>query len=294
MMELEPGTSVINPSTEMAPVQGRSPFRLSHCMSEDQMTPPASPSLPPARHGPKLQLSNFFRRYKSTMSKPVEFHDRPRTTTNRPSVAEMKAPFQLLLRECPSVTETSPLIPNLSPGLRRMLASYCDLRAFAQRQASPGPNPTLLPSPISRRPENPSQGYFHFLDPCTWRDSLADTHSINSEEILTYYCDDQSQTKEHASRHRRDLWTSDDTQIDDEEQSTASESMPLTPSGQEYCETICSDESGWLANTTSHQERLRRLKTRLYQVVQHPWTSTFRDAGEDEVVSCEFNICLGG
>lgn len=293
-MEPEPRTSLINPSTEMAPLPGLSPFRLSHCMSEGQMTPPASPFLPPARHGPKLQLSNFFRRYKSTKSKAVEFHDRPRTTTIRPSVAEMKAPFQLLLPECSSVTETSPSIPNLSPGLRRMSASYYDLRAFAQRQASPGPNPTLLPSPISRGSENPSQGYFHFQNPCTWRDSLADTYSISSEEILTYYCDDQRQTKEHASGYQKDSWTSDDTQIDDEEQSTASESMPVTPSGQEYCETICSDESGWLANTTSHQERVRRFKTRLYQVVQHPWTSTFRDAGEDEVVSYELNKFLGG
>lgn len=61
--------------------------------------------------------------------------------------------------------------------------------------------------------------------------------------------------------------------------------MPVTPSEYNYghdTETrhrdtataaFCSsDESGWLANTTSHEERRRRFKARLYQVVQHPWS----------------------
>ncbi|KAJ4504721.1 hypothetical protein HRR83_003150 [Exophiala dermatitidis] len=37
-----------------------------------------------------------------------------------------------------------------------------------------------------------------------------------------------------------------------------------------------SDESGWLANTTSHEERRRRFKARLCQVVQRPWTAELR------------------
>ncbi|KAK5046648.1 hypothetical protein LTR84_007409 [Exophiala bonariae] len=283
-MEPRPRASLAKLDTEMAPLQGLSPFRLTHCMNEGQMTPPASPSLPQARHGPKLQLSNLFRRSKSIISKPVGYHDRPRTTTIRPSVVEMKAPFPLLLPDCPSVTETSPSIPNASPGLRRTSTSYYDLRAFAQRQANSRPGTPLLPSPISRGPDEPSRRYFNLHNHCKWRDSLADTDSINSEEILTYYCDDIPTHKQPTSGYRRDSWASDDTQIDDEEQSTASESIPVTPSGQEYCETICSDESGWLANTTSHQERMRRFKTRLYQVVQQPWTSTFKGAGEDEVM----------
>lgn len=288
-MEPEPRSSLTKLDTEMAPLQGILPSRLTHCMHQGQMTPPASPSLPQARHGPKLQLSNLFRRSKSIKSKPVGYYDRPKTTTIRPSVAEMKAPFPLLLPECPSVTEASPSIPNLSPGLRRVSTSYYDLRAFAQQQTSSGTNSPILPSPISREPDGPSQGYFPFPDRCKWRDSLADTDSINSEDLLTYYCDDIPTRKQQTSGYRRDSWTSDETQIDDEEQSTASESMPVTPSGQEYCETMCSDESGWLANTTSHQERMRRFKTRLYQVVQKPWVNTFRDAGEDEVVSYPTN-----
>lgn len=281
-MERDPTASLIN--AEMASLQVRQPFRLTHCMNEGQMTPPASPALPQARHGPKLQLSNFFRRSKSIRSKPAGFHDRSRTTTIRPSVVEMKAPFPLLLPESPSVTENSPSIPNLSPGLRRMSTSYHDLRDFAQRQASSSPETPLLPSPISRGPETRDQPYFHFQNSCRRRDSLADTDSFESEDILTYYCEERQYTKEQPCGYRRDSWTSNDTEIDDEEQSTASESMPVTPSGQEYCETIRSDESGWLANTTSHEERMRRFKTRFYQVVQHPWTSAFGDAGEDEAV----------
>ncbi|KAL2439202.1 hypothetical protein ABEF95_004196 [Exophiala dermatitidis] len=37
-----------------------------------------------------------------------------------------------------------------------------------------------------------------------------------------------------------------------------------------------SDESGWLANTTSYEERRRRFKARLCQVVQRPWTAELR------------------
>lgn len=280
-MEPESSSSPIN--AEMVPLQVRSPFQLTHCMNEGQMTPPASPSLQ-ARHGPKLQLSNFFRRPKSIRSKPTGFHDRTRTTTVRPSVVEMKAPFPLLLPESPSVTENSPSIPSLSPGLRRMSASYCDLRAVAQRQANSSPQTPLLPSPISRGPDIQDHGYFHFQKPCIQRDSLADTNSLDSEDILTYYCDNQHYCKDKTRGYRRDSWTTHDTEIADEEQSTASESMPVTPSGQEYCDTIRSDESGWLANTTSHEERMRRFKTRFYQVVQHPWTSTLQGSGEDEVV----------
>lgn len=282
-MEQEPTGALIN--AEMAPLQVRSPFRLTHCMNEGQMTPPASPALPQARHGPKLQLSSFFRRSKSVRSKPTAFHDRTRTTTIRPSVVEMKAPFPLLLPESPSVTENSPSIPNLSPGLRRMSASYHDLRAFAQRQASTTPETPPLPSSISRGPEKQDKACLHFQNSYRRRDSLADTDSLESEEILTYYYDDRQPSNEQPCGYRRDSWTSDDTEIDDEEQSTASESMPVTPSGKEYCETIRSDESGWLANTTSHEERMRRFKTRFYQVVQHPWTSALGDGGEDEVVS---------
>ncbi|KEF58476.1 uncharacterized protein A1O9_06402 [Exophiala aquamarina CBS 119918] len=280
-MESESSSSPINAEIDRLPVP--TPFRLTHCVNEGQMTPPASPSLQ-ARHGPKLQLSKFFRRSKSIRSKPTGFHDMLRTTTVRPSVVEMKTPFPLLLPESPSVTENSPSIPSLSPGLRRMSASYHDLRAVAQRQANSSPQTPLLPSPISREPELQDLGYFHFGKPCRQRDSLTDTNSIDSEDILTYYCDGRRKCKEQPRGYRRDSWTTDDTEIEDEEQSTASESMPVTPSEQEYCQTIHSDESGWLANTTSHEERMRKFKTRFYQVVQRPWTSAFQGAGEDEVM----------
>ena len=35
--------------SDMAPRHGRSPFRLTHCMTEGQMTPPSSPTVFPSR-----------------------------------------------------------------------------------------------------------------------------------------------------------------------------------------------------------------------------------------------------
>ena len=269
-------------SSEMSPLAARSPFRLAHCMNEGQMTPPTSPSLPP-RHGPKLQLSKLFRRSRSIKFRLNGREDGSRTMATRPSVAKMKAPFPLLLPESPSVTSKIPSLPALSPGLRRMSNSYQDLRAVAQRQAASSPVTPLLPSPISRQPDREDQSYFTFHNPRSIRDSLFDDNSLNSEQILTYYCDSRSDDEEHINQDRRASWSSIGTHIDEEEQSTSSESIPPTPSEKAYCATIRS-ESGWLANTTSHDERMRRFKTRFYQVVQHPWIESKGDSEEDEVV----------
>ncbi|KAG9785279.1 hypothetical protein KCU88_g2536, partial [Aureobasidium melanogenum] len=71
-----------------------------------------------------------------------------------------------------------------------------------------------------------------------------------------------------------------------------------------------SDESGWLANTTSHEERRRRFKARLCQVVQRPWTAELRynhrygygcgkdcengDRDEDEGLGVEGTVAVEG
>ncbi|OAP58148.1 hypothetical protein AYL99_07238 [Fonsecaea erecta] len=152
-----------------------------------------------------------------------------------------------------------------------MSASYHDLRALARKQVPSRPVSPLLPSPIVGAPQKESQPYFRFHNP---RERLPtpvlSDDSLDSLHILSYYCDEQDQAS-HSGHGT----------LEDDNLSTASESTPVTPrDDDEYRGTLCSDESGWLANTTSHQERMRRFKARYYQVVQHPCTSV--DTGDNE------------
>ncbi|KIW96523.1 uncharacterized protein Z519_03592 [Cladophialophora bantiana CBS 173.52] len=161
-----------------------------------------------------------------------------------------------------------------------MSASYTDLRSLARSQAASSPVTPLLPSAIAGEPQPKGQSYFKFHNP---RERLPtpipNDDSLDSLHILSYYyngleCDEQDQAS-HSSEQET---------LEDDSLSTASESMPVTPRDHEYEGTPCWDESGWLANITSHEERIRRFKARYYQVVQRPCISDRAGDSEDGVM----------
>ena len=170
-----------------------------------------------------------------------------------------------------------------------MSTSYNDLRAVAQRHAMSSPATPLLPSPITREPRDEGQSYFKFHNP-RGRNSISDNESLDTLKILSYYYEDKQISNDLSLDDHVDYNTDHEEVVEDDDHSTASESMPTTPLDHEYRATFCSDESGWLANTTSHDERMRRFKTRFYQVVQHPWRNAYKQHGRDEVVSLSLVI----
>ena len=265
---------------EMASHQGWPPFRLTHCMTEGQITPPSSPTLLPARNRVRLQLSKLLQRSRSVQSKNGGAPDKYRSMSTRPSVAEMKAPFPLLLPHSPSVSEEDSPAPGCLSGLRRMPTSYNDLRGLAQQQGG-SPITPLLPSPITGELEDEGRSYFKFHNPRS-HSRTSNNGSIDNLQILSYYCSNEKSDSE-GEQHSLHWPAVDDSH--DLEESTASESSPATPIDQEFRDVLCADESGWLANTTSHQERRRRFKARFYQVVEHPCIDLQDGQREDQVVS---------
>ncbi|KIW74035.1 hypothetical protein PV04_02103 [Phialophora macrospora] len=257
--------------------------RLTHCSKEARMTPPSSPS-PASRHRPKLQLSRLLRRSKSVKPKPSGLvQDGFRT---HPLVITTKAPFPLIPPSPPSdMGDDSSSIAPPSAELRRMSASYSNLRGLALHQAASSPATPLLPSPYTKEFPRESEAFFKFHNPRDRpRTSDSDDDSLDSFNILSYYCDDPADSVwEPDEDSLRDNPSRGET-LEDDNQSTASESMPATPLGQEYRPDLCTDESDWLANTTSHDERRRRFKSRYYQVVQQPWREIETECGEDKVM----------
>lgn len=255
---------------EMAPHQAHPTSCLTPHSAEGPITPPATPPLSLSKAGQKFQLSKFLQRSRSRRWK----HDEPRIDgprITRPPVAKMKTTFPLIPPPSPSVTPSS-------SGLRRMSMSYNDLRALGHQHAALGPMTPLLPSHITAEPRDEGQSYIKFQSP--WAQVSAPAEEmVDSLQIVSYYCNDEpAETPNNAPSYQESTRNDDD-------QSTASESMPVTPRDYEYNETFCSDESGWLANTTSHEERQRRFKSRFYQVVQRPWTDGYKEDGDEEVVS---------
>ncbi|EXJ63672.1 hypothetical protein A1O7_00007 [Cladophialophora yegresii CBS 114405] len=258
-------------------------FRLTHCSKEGRMTPPSSPTQP-SRNGSKLQLSELLRRSKLIKSKQSGLpQDEIRT---RPSANNMKGPFPLTLPALSSIVADSS--SNVGPPyaeLRRMSASYNNLRVLAQHRPVSSPVIPLFPSPIARDSPRESESYFKFHNP-RHRPHTASSNdsSVDSFNILSYYCDDPTDS----------LWQPEDESpmehsscreaLEDDNQSTASESMPATPLQQEYQPTFCTDESDWLANTTSRDQRMRRFKSRYYQIVQQPWKEIHSECGENKVM----------
>ncbi|KAH0830998.1 hypothetical protein FOPE_02027 [Fonsecaea pedrosoi] len=160
-----------------------------------------------------------------------------------------------------------------------MLASYNDLRALARNETTSTPISPLLPSPIVGTLQN-GQQYFRLHHPCERLTTpIPDDDSLDSLHILSYYCDDRDGDEQDQGSQPSEHGT-----LEEDNLSTASESMPVTPRDDDYRDTLCSDESGWLANTTSHEERMRRYKARYYQVVQRPCTSICTDDNEDGVM----------
>ncbi|KAI1623885.1 hypothetical protein EDD37DRAFT_610089 [Exophiala viscosa] len=270
----------------MAPQQARPTVSLTHSIGAEPITPPTTPPLAFPKADSKSGLSRILRRSRSTRSK----HGDSQTTTpminSRPSVAEMKAPFPLLLPQSPSLTEDAPSVTASSSSLRRMSISYNSLRALAQQHAASSPARSLLPSPITREPHNDGQSYFMFQD--SWEQtSTSKEELVDNLQIVSHYCNEEPAEISNDTPSIRDFASSDD------EQSTASESVPVTPSDHGYPEAFCSSESGWLANTTSRDERQRRFKSRYYQVVQRPWTEGCTEGGDEEVMVATILVGLG-
>jgi hypothetical protein len=192
----------------------------------------------------------------------------------------MKAPFPLLLPHSPSVSEENSPAPACSSGLRRIPTSYNGLRGLAQQQAGTPMTP-LLPSPITGELKVEERSYFKFLNPRS-QSRCSDDGSIDNLQILSYYC---SNEKSDSEGEQHSLFGLADDDSHDVGESTASESSPVTPIDQGCRDVLCADESGWLANTTSHDERRRRFKARYYQVVEHPYIDLQNEQGEDQVVS---------
>ncbi|KAK5232145.1 hypothetical protein LTR47_006674 [Exophiala xenobiotica] len=191
----------------------------------------------------------------------------------------MKAPFPLLLPHSPSVSEENSPAPACSSGLRRMPTSCNGLRGLAHQQAG-SPMTPLLPSPITGELKVEERSYFKFHNPRN-QSRCSDDGSIDNLQILSYYC---SNEKSDSEGEQHSLFGPADDDSHDVEESTASESSPVTPIDQGCRDVLCADESGWLANTTSHDERRRRFKARYYQVVEHPYIDLQNEHGEDPVM----------
>ena len=283
---IEQSTTSVD-SDMAAQYHGRPASSGNTCISGDgQMTPPSS-LFPIPWNESRLQLLRLFRRTKSVKSRSSRLLRHKFRT--RPCVTNMREPFPLLLPDSSSATDDeSPSSDPSCSSLRRMPVSYKDLRCVSRHRAASGPVTPLLPSPIARDFPGESESYFKFHNP---RGHLPISGSMNEDaldelDILSYYCDDNWNRDEESLAEQ----TSDRETLEDDDQSTASESMPLTPLEHDLRPPVCTDESDWLANTTSHDERMRRFKSRYYQVVQHPWTKIYGGHDEDKLVSNRISL----
>jgi hypothetical protein len=172
-----------------------------------------------------------------------------------------------------------------------MSISYSNLRALAQRQAGIAASP-LLPSPISKDFPSQTQSYFKFHNPRP-RKPVPVTQDDDEDklDLLSYYCESNSNDLTLTTVDPAETSSlSEEETLEHDSMSTASVSVPLTPVEDELTPTCYSDESDWLANTTSHDERLRRFKARFCQVVQQSWRQGHAVDGEHEVVNLPVTI----
>ena len=230
-------------------------FRRAHCLADQQLTPPSSPDAPYKRliwHSPKLQLPRVLRKGKLRKSTRSNNTFDPLAG---PLVPTMREPFPLLLPASPVDTEyssssnASPIDP---PELRRVSASYQDLRSLAARHSVSKPlQPTtpLLPSPIIRDLFEQEDALFPFHNPRPTRDE-GEYRSYEDLHILScYYDDNKTASLDDIERDLEDVNVSetilsgDDGDID----STVFEDLPQTPTNRPERDTFGSAESGWLA-----------------------------------------------
>lgn len=248
------------------------------------MTPASSP-IPETRNPSRLQLSRLLRSKFVKFDHRGLFEDRFRTATSQPIANSMSPPFSRPPPPSTVANNHSSGIPLPTRSLRRMSASHSDLRTIAKHKNS-GLTVPLLPSPIEKEFPSSSTSYFRFHNPReSVLSSVLDDTPLDTFTILSYYCDDQGTDQEEPDGDCSTLNCSDLESSEGDCQSTCSESMPLTPLDQKSQPTYCSDESDWLANTTSHEERMRRFKMRYYQVVEQHWTKVHTEHSGDEVVS---------
>jgi len=257
----------------MAPFYGN--LMRANCLTEDQLTPPSSPdTFKSRRSGPRLHLSRLLKRSRSS---------KKTGRTQRASVKEMKAPFPLILPESPPVTEAGSDGTPSPQELRRVPSNYHDLREMAKQQGELPPRlaTPLLPSPLMDDRNSPAGSYFRFHNPRANNESSY--KSYEDLHILSYYAqqrDIEVEVEEDGYDEEQE-----DAQLEmDDDLDSVTDDMPQTPEDRTNRETTCSDESDWLANTTSHGERMQRFKARCYQVVEHPMRNGGARYNDDEEV----------
>lgn len=267
-------------------------FGRAHCMAADsQLTPPSSPDTARQksnRTGPRLCFSKLLRR--------------PKMLTKCPSsdaVAPIGHHYHLLakdfalLPESPAATECSSAgtisTDEPLPELRRVSASYHDLRSFASHQCVPlPPQPTtpLLPSPDTPELCQEDGTYFQFRNPRLPRDQ-SDYQSYEDLHILSCYYDeseagslDDTVRELEGSSHE-----ANNSFGDDASDTIHSEDLQRTLKPSTAQQTLCSEEADWLANSTTPDERLRRFKARCFQVIQYPLHGVQDENAPNSIVS---------
>ncbi|KAK6371374.1 hypothetical protein LTS17_009105 [Exophiala oligosperma] len=196
------------------------------------------------------------------------------------SVPPIKAPFPAKLTQTPRTSdEQSPATP-CSRELRRSGTSSDDLRGLArQHAASTVTSP--LPSPITHDAKDETDSYFGFSHSRAASQTLNDA-VLDKLQIFSYYCNEEDTISTTGDFMCAESVTDD--KADDNDESTASDSFPVTPIDQTSHAFVCSDESGWLANTTSHDERRRRFKARFFQIVEHPCSQDDPEYADGQVM----------
>ena len=286
------------------------PLRKAHCMSGGLHTPPSSPESngSPKRAGPRLHLSKLLQKGDKLPPK------RSRRATNgaTPSasctkrgsksafraVTEMKKPFPLMLPDSPALTDEISH-DDEKQRLRRVSASYVDLRALAQGPSGPSTS-VLLPSPMFMPGHDQKQANSYFAYPKRrhtpppedeGNDAPYEVHRIISDyctrERWSLLLDEVRQSKQASQlRHASSPWTQTRKTTP-----TSPHLLSQSPSPKKRDRTY-STESEWLANTMSHEARVRRSKQRCFQIVQHPArrNAPARAEGEDQIVSGFFLV----
>ena len=264
-------------------------------MADVHFTPPTSPDVarqPGTRQGPQLHIPTMLKRTKACEKVQTASRQIP-ITVKRSYVSETKIPFPLLLPESPidnDYSSTDTISPISQPELRRVSASYHDLRFIAAHQSSSKQTPLstlLLPNPIVHDTVRTSQLFFQSQNPRLPR-STGDYKSYEDLHILSCYCDEsRSGSMEEIEKQLNDDTPSHGslTAEDRDSDSTEIEEMPETPKDKVGHNTCLSEESNWLASTRSHEERVRRLAARCYQIVQRPVRKKTLRREEDQIVS---------
>ena len=268
-------------------------FRRAHCLADGQLTPPSSPDRSRQRtvlQGPRLQLPKILRRPKVAKSTRS---NRSVDPPDRPFVSMMTEPFPLLLPESPVDTDcsTSSTTSRYNPPeLRRLSASYHDLRSLAARHSISKVSQTttpLLPSPIIHDLFEQHDALFRFCNPRLTRvdgeyKSYEDLHILSC-----YYDDNRIASMDDIERELEDVNVSEASLNggNEDDDSTISEDMPRTPTNRSVRDTFGSEESGWLANATSPSERMRKFQARYYQIMQHPMDHRSAEKDENAIVS---------